>query len=50
MAGLYMLLWGKNKEMKNQEIKVVQSEETQETKEQEPQFQVIEITSESRCP
>ncbi|XP_022862128.1 WAT1-related protein At4g01440-like isoform X2 [Olea europaea var. sylvestris] len=47
MAGLYMLLWGKNKEMKNQEIKVVQSEETQETKEQEPQFQVIGITSES---
>lgn len=45
MAGLYMLLWGKNKEMKNREIKVVQSEETQE-----PQFQVIEITSESRCP
>ncbi|CAA3019651.1 WAT1-related At3g30340-like [Olea europaea subsp. europaea] len=50
MAGLYMLLWGKNKEIKNREIKVVQSEETQETKEQEPQFQVIEITSESRCP
>ncbi|KAL2458327.1 WAT1-related protein [Forsythia ovata] len=43
MAGLYILLWGKNKEMKNQEIKLVQSQETQETKEQ-----VIEITCESR--
>ncbi|CAI9772603.1 unnamed protein product [Fraxinus pennsylvanica] len=50
MTGLYMLLWGKNKEMKNRDIKVMQSEETQETKEQDRQFQVIEITRESRCP
>ncbi|KAM7525982.1 hypothetical protein LguiA_015884 [Lonicera macranthoides] len=48
IAGLYMLLWGKNKEMQNCPTKVAQ--ETEEMKEQEQQFQVIAITCDSRGP
>lgn len=48
IAGLYMLLWGKNKEMQNGATKVAQ--ETEEMKEQEPQFQVIAVTCDSRGP
>ncbi|KAG8374495.1 hypothetical protein BUALT_Bualt10G0000800 [Buddleja alternifolia] len=38
IAGLYILLWGKDKEMRKNDIKLVQ--ETEEIKDQEPEFQV----------
>ncbi|KAK7306449.1 hypothetical protein VNO77_44389 [Canavalia gladiata] len=41
MIGLYILLWGKSKEMLNREIKLVQ--EAEETKEQEPQTQIQQL-------
>ncbi|KAJ6423086.1 hypothetical protein OIU84_024088 [Salix udensis] len=44
MIGLYILLWGKNKEMKNHATRVAQ--EAEETKEQE----VVTVSCDSRCP
>lgn len=41
IAGLYILLWGKNKEMQNCVAKV--SQETEEIKDQEPSSQVDTI-------
>ncbi|KAJ7968744.1 WAT1-related protein [Quillaja saponaria] len=46
MIGLYILLWGKNKEMQNRVAKLVQ--EVQEIKEQEPNIQHITISCNSR--
>lgn len=47
IVGLYILLWGKNKEAQVSESKV--NQEIEERKEQEaPQFQVIGITCEPR--
>ncbi|PIN09541.1 hypothetical protein CDL12_17879 [Handroanthus impetiginosus] len=48
IAGLYILLWGKDKEMQKQETKLVQ--ETEEIKEQEPEFQTIKISVEPEHP
>ncbi|CAJ2658797.1 unnamed protein product [Trifolium pratense] len=50
MIGLYILLWGKNKEMKNRLIKL--GEEAEKNKEQEPQqpqIQHLTVSCESRC-
>ncbi|KAJ1402184.1 EamA domain [Sesbania bispinosa] len=49
MIGLYILLWGKSKEMQNRLIKLVQ--EAEETPEQEPQPQIqhLTVSCESRC-
>ncbi|XP_004485925.1 WAT1-related protein At3g30340-like [Cicer arietinum] len=49
MIGLYILLWGKSKEMKNRLNKLV--EEAEETKEQEPQPQIqhLNVSCDSRC-
>ncbi|KAJ6752390.1 hypothetical protein OIU85_002787 [Salix viminalis] len=44
MIGLYILLWGKSKEMKNHATRVAQ--EAEETKEQE----VVTVSCDSRCP
>ncbi|KAJ9173825.1 hypothetical protein P3X46_016924 [Hevea brasiliensis] len=48
IIGLYILLWGKNKEMQNHATKV--SQEAEVIKEQEPQLQVIAVSCDSRCP
>ncbi|KAI3453282.1 hypothetical protein Pfo_009945 [Paulownia fortunei] len=48
IAGLYILLWGKDREMQKQDNKLVQ--ETEEIKDQEPEFQVIKISVESERP
>ncbi|KAK2988157.1 hypothetical protein RJ640_020639 [Escallonia rubra] len=48
IVGLYLLLWGKNKDMKDCAAKVAQA--TEEIKDQEIQFQVIEVTLNSRHP
>ncbi|RDX69213.1 WAT1-related protein [Mucuna pruriens] len=55
MIGLYILLWGKSMEMQNRVIKLVQ--EAEETKEQEPQLQIQQLTvyvhaesCDSQCP
>ncbi|KAJ4711757.1 WAT1-related protein [Melia azedarach] len=49
IIGLYILLWGKNKEMQNCASKVAQ--EAEENKEQEPQLQGIAVVSSaSICP
>ncbi|XP_030472115.2 WAT1-related protein At3g30340 isoform X2 [Syzygium oleosum] len=46
IIGLYILLWGKNKELKDRIMKVVQ--EAEEIKEQEPKLQVITVSCESQ--
>jgi len=46
MLGLYILLWGKSKEMKNRLIML--AEKAEETKEQEPQIQHLTVSCESR--
>ncbi|CAK9170316.1 unnamed protein product [Ilex paraguariensis] len=48
IVGLYALLWGKNKEMPKCEPNV--AHQTEEIKDQEPQFQVVEISCDSRPP
>ncbi|KAH8518171.1 hypothetical protein H0E87_000123 [Populus deltoides] len=49
IIGLYILLWGKNKEMQNHATRVAQ--EAEEIKEQEPPLQVVSTVScDSRCP
>ncbi|KAL0446574.1 UNVERIFIED_CONTAM: WAT1-related protein [Sesamum latifolium] len=48
IAGLYILLWGKDKEMQKQEQKLVQG--TEEIKDQEQEFQVIKLSVESGHP
>ena len=48
IIGLYILLWGKNKEMQNHARRVAQ--EAEEIKEQEPPSQVITVSCDSRCP
>lgn len=50
IIGLYILLWGKNKEMQHHATKVVQ--EADEEKEQEPQLepQVIAVSCDANCP
>ncbi|KAJ6770708.1 WAT1-RELATED PROTEIN [Salix purpurea] len=48
IIGLYILLWGKNKEMQNHATRVAQ--EAEELKEQEPPVQVITVSCGSRCP
>ncbi|KAF4353069.1 hypothetical protein CsatB_004895 [Cannabis sativa] len=47
IIGLYILLWGKKKEMQNFANKLAQ--ETEENKIQEPQLQAITISSESQA-
>ncbi|KAL5551182.1 hypothetical protein UlMin_001358 [Ulmus minor] len=47
IIGLYILLWGKKKEMQNFVTKLAQ--ETQENKEQEPQLPAITVSCDSRC-
>eukprot|EP00257_Ricinus_communis_P025652 XP_025013066.1 WAT1-related protein At3g30340 isoform X2 [Ricinus communis] len=47
IIGLYILLWGKNREMQNHATKVAQ--EAEEIKEQEPQSQVITVPCDARC-
>ncbi|XP_059444558.1 WAT1-related protein At3g30340-like isoform X1 [Corylus avellana] len=47
IIGLYILLWGKNKEMKICATKLAQ--EAEGIKEQESQLQVIAVSCESRC-
>ncbi|XP_057433499.1 WAT1-related protein At3g30340-like [Lotus japonicus] len=49
MIGLYILLWGKSKEMQNRLVNLDQ--EAEETKEQEPQLQIqhLTVTCDSRC-
>ncbi|KAG4977755.1 hypothetical protein JHK86_037229 [Glycine max] len=42
IIGLYILLWGKSMEMQNRVVKLVQ--EAEETKEQEPQPQIQQLT------
>lgn len=42
IIGLYILLWGKNMDIKNRVRKLVQ--EAEETKEQEPQPQIQQLT------
>ncbi|KAL0287365.1 UNVERIFIED_CONTAM: WAT1-related protein [Sesamum angustifolium] len=48
IAGLYILLWGKDKEMQKPEQKLVQG--TEEIKDQEHEFQVIKLSVESGHP
>uniref|UniRef100_A0A5B7BT96 WAT1-related protein n=1 Tax=Davidia involucrata TaxID=16924 RepID=A0A5B7BT96_DAVIN len=48
ITGLYILLWGKSKEMQNCVTKVAQ--ETEETKDPESQLQVIAVACDSRHP
>jgi hypothetical protein len=49
IIGLYILLWGKNKEMQNHATRVAQ--EAEEIKEQDPPLQVVSTVScDSRCP
>lgn len=45
IIGLYILLWGKNKEMQDCVLKVAQ--EAKEIKEQEPKLQVVTVSRES---
>ncbi|WCJ26686.1 nodulin MtN21 /EamA-like transporter family protein [Euphorbia peplus] len=47
IIGLYILLWGKSKEIENRTTKLVQ-EADQQNKEQDPQ--VITVSCDSRCP
>nr|XP_048326939.1 WAT1-related protein At3g30340-like isoform X1 [Ziziphus jujuba var. spinosa] len=47
IMGLYILLWGKKKEMQNRITKLAQ--EVEEIKEQEPQLPVITVSCDSRC-
>ncbi|XVF12813.1 hypothetical protein REPUB_Repub08aG0152400 [Reevesia pubescens] len=48
IIGLYILLWGKNKEMQNYASKVAQ--EAKEIREQEAQLPVITVSCDSSCP
>ncbi|KAL0409169.1 UNVERIFIED_CONTAM: WAT1-related protein [Sesamum radiatum] len=48
IAGLYILLWGKDREMQKQEQKLVQG--TEEIKDQEQELQVIKLSVESGHP
>ncbi|KAH9774802.1 hypothetical protein WN944_012729 [Citrus x changshan-huyou] len=48
IIGLYILLWGKNKEMQNCVSKVTQ--EAEDIKEQEPQLPVITVSAAADCP
>ncbi|XP_061342761.1 WAT1-related protein At3g30340-like [Gastrolobium bilobum] len=48
MIGLYILLWGKRREMQNRVIKLVQEAE-EEIKEQEPQIEHLTVSCDSRC-
>lgn len=47
IIGLYILLWGKNKEMQNCVSKVTQ--EAEDIKEQEPHLPVIAVSAASNC-
>ncbi|OWM72247.1 WAT1-related protein At3g30340-like [Punica granatum] len=47
IIGLYILLWGKNKEAKDSIKRIAQ--EAEEVKEEEPKLQVITVSSDSRC-
>lgn len=49
IAGLYILLWGKNKEAQSWEAKITQDAEEVKPQEQPP-LQVIAIASDSPCP
>ncbi|XP_030540137.1 WAT1-related protein At3g30340-like [Rhodamnia argentea] len=46
IIGLYILLWGKNKEMQDCVVKVAQ--EAEEIKEQDPKLQVVTVSHESQ--
>ncbi|KAL3738454.1 hypothetical protein ACJRO7_019917 [Eucalyptus globulus] len=48
IIGLYILLWGKNKEMQDCAMKVAQ--EAEQIKEQEPKLQVVTVSCESQNP
>ncbi|XP_057736817.1 WAT1-related protein At3g30340-like [Arachis stenosperma] len=50
MMGLYILLWGKSMEIQNRVIKLVQdSEQSQQTKEQDPEIQEATVSCDYRC-
>ncbi|KAL1289022.1 WAT1-related protein At3g30340-like isoform X2 [Arachis ipaensis] len=50
MMGLYILLWGKSKEIQNCVIKLVQdSEQSQQTKEQDPEIQEATVSCDYQC-
>jgi deoxyadenosine/deoxycytidine kinase len=50
MIGLYILLWGKNKEMKNRLIKLgEEAEKNNKEQEPQPQIQHLTVSCESRC-
>ncbi|XP_028785095.1 WAT1-related protein At3g30340-like [Neltuma alba] len=50
MLGLYILLWGKQKEMQNKKTKLVVVQEAEEIKEQDPPIQQqITVSCDSRC-
>lgn len=44
MIGLYILLWGKSKEMQNRLVKLVQEAEETSKEQQEPQPQIQHLT------
>ncbi|EOY23796.1 hypothetical protein QUC31_008437 [Theobroma cacao] len=48
IIGLYILLWGKNKEVQNYASKIAQ--EAKEIREQETQLQVITVSCDLSCP
>ena len=48
IVGLYILLWGKKKEMQKCATKLVQ--ESEAIKEQEPHLPAITVSVDSRCP
>lgn len=48
IAGLYILLWGKNREAKDSIHRIAQ--EAERVEEDEPKLQVITVSSDSRHP
>lgn len=48
IIGLYMLLWGKNREAKDSINRIAY--EADGVKDEEPKLQVITVSSDSRCP
>ncbi|KAJ0047769.1 hypothetical protein Pint_14942 [Pistacia integerrima] len=51
IIGLYILLWGKKKEMQNCATKVgLGQDQAEEIKGQEPQLQLVTVSTDSNCP
>lgn len=48
-VGLYVMLWGKDKEMQSEE-KLVQGNDEEMKKDQEMEFQLVKISVESEHP